>query len=125
MDGLVVSLRSFKAEAPNVIRILIRIIGLASLAGAFAASVIDGARSIADSHLSYTPMGVTAYWALPNKFPLLQPFIERQISPLLWDPVLLNILKLPTWLVLGLFGAWLLYVTRKRPPPIGHSNRSR
>jgi hypothetical protein len=108
-----------------VIRILLRILGLALLAGAFAAGVIDGARSIADSHLSYTQMGVTAYWALPNKFPLLQPFIERQIHPLLWDPVLLNILKLPTWLVLGLIGAGLLYVTRRRPPPIGHSNRSR
>jgi hypothetical protein len=108
-----------------VIRILVRIVGLALLAGAFAAGVIDGARSIADSHPSYTQMGVTAYWALPNKFPLLQPLIERHVNPLLWDPILLNILKLPTWLILGLVGAGILYVTRKRPPPIGHSNRSR
>jgi hypothetical protein len=108
-----------------VIRIVIRIFAVALLAGAFAAAVIDGARSIAADQLSLTPLGVTAYWAFPNKFPLLQPFIERQIHPLLWDPVLLNILKLPTWLIFGAIGAGLLYLTRKRPPPIGHSNRSR
>ena len=108
-----------------MIRILIRIIGLAALAGAFAAAVIDGARSIAAGQLSLTPMGATAYWAFPHKFPLMQSFIEREIHPLLWDPILLRILMLPTWAVLGIIGAGLLYVARKRPPPIGHSNRAR
>jgi hypothetical protein len=107
-----------------LIRIFIRILGLALLAGAFAAGVIDGARSIAADQLSLTPMGATAYWAFPNKFPLLQSFVEH-INPLLWNPVLLHILMLPTWLVLGILGLGLMYVTRKRPPPIGHSNRSR
>ena len=54
---------------------------------------------------------------------LLQGFIERQIHPLLWDPILLHMLMLPNWLVLGLFGAGLFYLVRRRPPPIGHSNR--
>jgi hypothetical protein len=108
-----------------VIRLMLRVLALILLAGAFAACVIDGARSIADNQLSITQMGVSAYWAFPNKFPLLQPFIERQVHPLLWDPILLNILKLPTWVVLGALGAALLYALRKRPPPIGHSNRSR
>jgi hypothetical protein len=108
-----------------VTRLLFRILGLVLLAGAFAAGVIDGARSIADSRLSLTPLGATAYWAFPNKFPLLQSFIERQIHPLLWDPILLDILKTPTWAALGILGAALLYAMRKRPPPIGHSNRSR
>jgi hypothetical protein len=107
-----------------VIRLFIRILGLALLAGAFAAVVIDGARSIAADQLSLTPMGVTAYWAFPNKFPLLEPFL-RKINPLLWDPILLNILLLPTWLVLSAIGAGLFYLVRRRPPPIGHSNRSR
>jgi hypothetical protein len=108
-----------------VIRLFIRLVGLALLAGAFAACVIDGARSIAANQLLFTPAGATAYWAFPNKFPLLQNFIERQIHPLLWDPILLHILMAPTWLVLGLIGAGLFYLVRRRPPPIGHSNRSR
>ena len=74
--------------------------------------------------MSITLLGSTAYWAFPTKFPLLEPFV-RQIHPLLWDPILLNILKAPTWAVLGVLGAALLYAMRKRPPPIGHSNRSR
>jgi hypothetical protein len=108
-----------------VTRLLFRILGLVLLAGAFAACVIDGARSIADDHFSFTPLGSTAYWLLPTKFPLLQTFVERQIHPLLWDPILLNILKTPTWAVLAVLGALLLYAMRKRPPPIGHSNRRR
>ncbi len=105
-----------------MIRLFVRILGLALLAGAFAACVIDGAASIAADQLSMTPMGVTVYWALPNKLPLMQSFLER-IHPLLWDPIVLHILMLPTWAVLGVVGAGLFYVVRRRPPPIGHSNR--
>ena len=108
MDVLVVPRRSCQAEAPNVIRILLRIrrAGLAGRGVCSRASSMARARS-PTAICPIRRWGSTAYWALPNKFPLLQPFIERQINPLLWDPVLLNILKLPTWLVLGLIGAWL------------------
>jgi hypothetical protein len=108
-----------------VIRLLVRLLGLALLAGAFAAGVIDGAASIAADQLSITPIGRPLYLVFPNKFPLVQAFVERQIHPLLWDPVLVNILMLPTWLVLAVIGVGLFYVVRRRPPPIGHSNRSR
>jgi hypothetical protein len=108
-----------------VIRLLVRLLGLALLAGAFAAGVIDGAASIAANQLSITPIGRPLYLVFPNKFPLVQAFVERQIHPLLWDPVLVNILMLPTWLVLAVIGVGLFYVVRRRPPPIGHSNRSR
>ena len=107
-----------------MIRFIVRIFGLALLAGAFAACVIDGAASIAAGQLSPTWIGKTLYWALPNKFPHLEATI-RSIHPMLWDPIVLNILMLPTSLVLAVLGAGLLYVARKRPPPIGHSNRAR
>jgi hypothetical protein len=100
-------------------------IGLALLAGAFAAAVIDGARSIAASRLTLTPLGATLYWAFPNKMPLLQPFIERQIHPLLWDPILYHLLLAPNWAVFGVVGLALLYMLRKKPPPIGYSDRDR
>jgi hypothetical protein len=108
-----------------VIRLFLRVLGLALLAGAFAACVIDGARSIADEQWSFTQVGNAAYWAFPNKFPLLEPLIKRQIHPLLWDPILLHILMLPTWAVAGVLGAGLFYLARRRPPAVGHSNRSR
>src|SRR5580698_1831896 len=106
-------------------RLIGRFIGLALLAGAFAAAVIDGARSIAASHLTLTPLGATLFWAFPNKMPLLQPFVERQIHPLLWNPVLYNVLLAPSWAALGVAGFALLYLLRKRPPPIGYSARDR
>jgi hypothetical protein len=105
-----------------LIRLLVRLLALAMLAGAFAAAVIDGARSIAASQLSITPMGVTVYWAFPGKLSLVQSTLER-IHPFLWDPILLDILLLPTWLVMSALGVGLFYLARRRPPPIGHSNR--
>jgi len=100
-----------------VIRLFIRILGLALLAGAFAACVIDGAASIAANQLSIIPIGRPLYWAFPNKFPQMEAFIGGI------HPVLLQILMLPTWVVLGVIGVGLFYVVRRRPPPIGHSNR--
>ncbi len=102
-----------------MIRLFIRIVGLALLAGAFAACVIDGAASIAANQFSFTPIGKPLYWAFPNKLPQMEAFI-REIHP-----VMLQILMLPTWAVLGVVGVGLFYVVRRRPPPIGHSNRSR
>jgi hypothetical protein len=106
-------------------RFICRLIGLALLAGAFAAAVIDGARSIAASRLIVTSLGSTLYAAFPNKMPLLQPFIERQIHPFLWNPILYHVLLAPNWAVLGLVAVILLYALRKRPPPIGYSERDR
>ena len=103
-----------------MIRLVVRILALALLAGAFAACVIDGARWIATDQWQFTPIGETLYWAFPSKFLLMQTFVERQINPLV-----LKILWLPTWAVLGVIGVGLFYLVRRRPPPIGHSNRSR
>ncbi|MGO8799661.1 MAG: hypothetical protein ACLQE9_12270 [Roseiarcus sp.] len=102
-----------------MIRLVVRILAFALLAGAFAACVIDGARWIATDQWKFTPIGETLYWAFPNKFLLVQNFIERH------NPLALNVLWAPTWAVLGVIGVGLFYLVRRRPPPIGHSNRSR
>ena len=108
-----------------MIRFILRALGLAALAGAFAACVIDGARSIATSQISLTKTGESIYLVFPNKLPLFQNFVVHQIHPLLWDPILVDLLMAPTFLALGIVGLGLFYATRRRPPPIGHSNRSR
>ena len=106
-------------------RLLVRLLAFLLLAGAFAAAVIDGARSIGASQLALTSLGVTLYWAMPAKFSLLQPFIEKKLGLIAWDPILLTVLKAPTLLVLALIGGGLLYIMRARPPLIGHSSRRR
>ena len=52
---------------------------------------------------------------------LLQPAIEAHAPHWLWDPVTLTILNAPTWLALGVLGAILILLGRKKKPLIGYS----
>jgi hypothetical protein len=106
-------------------RLFARVLAFLMIAGAFAAAVIDGARSIGADQLSLTPLGTTLFWAMPAKFPLLQPLIERKFGQFAWDHLLFIFLMAPTFVVLALAGALLLYLARGRPPTIGYSSRRR
>ena len=116
MSLAVVFASSRKRKRQLWIRLFIRILGLALLAGAFAAWGDLMAPVLGSPTASRCPTRwrVTAYWAFPNKFPLLQLFIERQIHPLLRDPlILLHLLAaVPTWLVLGLIWRWAVSIRR-------------
>ena len=103
-----------------MIRFLFRFLGLWILAAAFLSLVIDGTKSIAANSLVITPLGKT--WADIHSPSLqtLQPAVERHVAPWLWNPVLLNILTTPTWLVLGILGAILIVLGRRKKPLIGY-----
>ena len=107
-----------------MIRFALRLVGLALLAGAFAAAVIDGARSLADQKLELTSMGVALATALPSKFELMHAYIVKR-APLLWDPVLINFLYAPATLDLAVLGAALFYLARRRAVPLGATRRGR
>ena len=106
-----------------MIRFVLRVLGLLTLAAGFAAMVVDGARSIAASSLKLISFGDLCVTLFPVRFPLLQPMIERQIHPLLWNPVLTTFFALPDWLVLALFGLLLLWAAQPRRAQIGYSSR--
>ncbi len=106
-----------------MLRLAFRFAGFLAVAVAFALLVIDGTRTIAGGGLSLTPFGQTVISFFPKQFPLLQPAVEQHVHPFLWDPVLLTLLLMPTWLIIGLCGLLLLAVTRKPAPKIGYSNR--
>jgi hypothetical protein len=95
------------------------------LAGAFAAAVIDGARSLAAQQVVLTPMGTALAYAFPSKFPLLQPFVEKRLSPLAWDPVLLDILSAPAFVDMAVLGLALFYLVRPRSPARDAPGRAR
>lgn len=97
-------------------RVIFRFLGFWLLAGAFIALVLDGTRSIADARVVITPLGETWHALHSNSLQLLQPAIERHITPLLWDPVMLAILNTPTWVVVGLIGVAFAL--------IGHAGRA-
>jgi len=99
-----------------VLRLLFRGIGLLTLAGAFAAAVLDGARTLADQRLEFTPLGLTLAALSPTKFATL-PALAAKIHTKLWDPVLVTVMYIPTFFILVVIGLALIAFTRKRREP--------
>ena len=100
-------------------RFSIRIAGLLALAAAFAALVIDGTRSIAGGALSVTFMGAV----LKNWEAEIERVITSRLHPFLWDPVTLEVMRLPVWVVLGMIGLLFMLVAQRRSTAIGFSSR--
>ena len=103
-------------------RLSFRLAGLLLLAGAFAALVVDGTRSVAAGMLVVLPLGRTLMLVSPAGFEKFHVLVETK-APVLWDPVLATTFLLPTWLVLGVLGLVLIAMTRPRSPTIGYSRR--
>jgi hypothetical protein len=105
-----------------MIRLLCRFLGVLLLAAAFAALIIDGTKSIAANAILYTPTAATAAQLFPEKFKLLQPTLVH-LHPLLWDPGMTSLLRLPIWIIIAFLGIVCLLVGRKPRPKIGFSSR--
>jgi len=96
-----------------VLRFLIRTLGFLSLAGAFVLAVEDGARSLANGALSLQPLGGSLARLAPQKFQQL-PALAAHVNPKLWDPVLIDVLWVPTSAALLLLGAVLAGLSSPR-----------
>ena len=103
-------------------RLLFRLVGLLLLAGAFAALLVDGTRSVAAGSVSVLPFGRTLMTISPDGFQKTRMFVEAKL-PTLWDPVLVTVFLMPTWVVFGVVGLVLLATTRTPAPMIGYSRR--
>ncbi|HVB89578.1 MAG TPA: hypothetical protein VND97_05205, partial [Beijerinckiaceae bacterium] len=73
-----------------MIRFLLRVVGVALLAGAFASAVIDGTRSIAANALLLTPFGDACAYLFPKSFPHWRSFVEQHVGAWAWDPTLIR-----------------------------------
>ena len=91
-----------------MIRFLSRFIGLWLIAGALVALVIDATKTIAASALTVTQLGSAWYNLSPSSQMTVQEFVQRRIEAYigdwLWDPLIMWILLLPTWMVFGVIG---------------------
>ena len=92
-----------------MLRVLFLIAAYLCLTGGFVAAVIDGARSIGAGALSLT----YAEDVLRPRFPGLQAMLDN-ISPWLWDPLMVQIMRVPLGLLLSLVGLVLLLLVRRR-----------
>ena len=104
-------------------RFIFRFVGLWMLAGAFVALVIDGTRSITAGRFVIMPT-IEAWLAIhPTSLEWLKMWIERDLTPRLWDPGLLYVLYAPLWVVLGVLGLIFVLLGRRPARPIGYSSR--
>ena len=106
-----------------MIRLFLRFLGLCLLAAAFVSLVVDTTHSVSSGTLYVTSIGESLMALLPDKFLLALDFIESHVHRVNWDPVLVEFLQLPTWLVVGFIGALTIRLGSKPAPKFGFSSR--
>lgn len=96
-------------------RIIAKLVGLFALAMTVITAILDITRSIANSALTITALGLE--WRDFNVASLqnFQVGIERKLGfPWLWENVLQNILLAPSWLVFGVIAIIFLWLGRRK-----------
>jgi hypothetical protein len=106
-----------------MLRFFLRIIAVLLLATAFAAAVIDGARSIAGGSLLVTSFAQAWSHAMPDRFAQFQTAAQARLPHWAWSPLLTGVLALPSFVVLGVVGLIILRLGQPPRRPIGYSSR--
>jgi hypothetical protein len=102
-----------------MIRFVLRFLGLWILAAGFIFLVYDGTKSIASNALFLTK--VQDVWGNVHQASLqaLRPTLEGY-AKVLWNPIMTTLLEQPIALALGVLGAILMLLGRKKKPLIGY-----
>ncbi len=93
---------------------MLRIIGLILILLGAAALYFDAAA--AEDGFRLRALGEVWFEVHPNSLQLIQPAIERHISPVLWDPVMLTLLTWPLAPMLAIPGLLLFFLRRRKKP---------
>ena len=103
----------------HVFHFIFKILGLFVLALAVVLAVLDLTRSITASEITLTPLASS--WNSVSRDTLLsfKDLVLAWTHPYLWDPVLLFVLQLPSWLVFWLLSMILLKLGQRRENPYG------
>ena len=98
-----------------MLRLFAKFIGLIALALTVITAILDITRSIANSALTITALGLE--WSQFH-VPSLQNFqvgIQRKLgAPWLWESVIQNILLAPSWLVFAVIAIIFLWFSRRK-----------
>lgn len=92
----------------------LRFLGFWLLAAAVIALIVDGTKTLASNALVWTPFAQT--WAQINGGSLaaLQGYMEQHANPLLWNPGLTTLLRLPTVALFSALSLFFLWAGRPR-----------
>lgn len=93
---------------------ILRMLGGWAIVVAIIAFVYDVTVALnAGTPIAFTNLGRHWFWLSSGTLNLVQASLERYVHPVLWDPMFVSVLKLPTWVFfLGL--AVLLYLAGRR-----------
>jgi hypothetical protein len=99
----------------DVVKGLLRLLAGIFLLVAVMAAVNDVTRSMA-AGARVPPVSTQEHWSrlAPVTLATARNAVQRKTHPLVWDPVLVSILRLPAWGLFGLVGALLAYAGRRR-----------
>jgi hypothetical protein len=105
-----------------MIRFVFRFVGLLCLALGFIFLVYDGTKWIADQKFFVSSVGTIWSNVHQNSLVALQPLVERYVGTWFWQNVVQPyFLDQPVWLVLGIVGAILILLGRKKRKLIGYA----
>ena len=104
-------------------RFISRVLGLVLLALGFVGLVIDGTRSIANNAVTFRSIGEVAALVFKDRYLQLQPAIERNLHPVLWDPVVRETMLAPASIAAFVLGLLLLWLGQRPKDPIGFAFR--
>jgi hypothetical protein len=98
-----------------VVKGLLRFLASVVLMVAVIAAVNDVTRSMAAGD-RLPPVSTYEHWSklAPVTLTATRNAVQRNTHPLVWDPVLTTILRLPAWALFGVLAALLAYAGRRR-----------
>ncbi len=99
-----------------MIRFLFRLLAMISLCVAVIMAVLDGARSVAASAVTFKPLGVSWFETSPDTLNLAQAIIQRYLLPIIWDPAMIWVLNQPGFAVMAVLSLLLYIAGYKRKP---------
>ena len=89
-----------------------RALGYLAVLGGCAAGFWDLWQSVEQDRMVLTPLGEIWYRLSADSLNLLQAGIQRAISPVVWDPVIVGFLRLPAFMALLILAALVLLVAQ-------------
>ncbi|HHK75192.1 MAG TPA: hypothetical protein ENJ57_08515 [Rhizobiales bacterium] len=95
--------------------VIFRSLSYLLLSLAFVITLLDAIRSLAANALVITPLGQLWTSLHVSSLHLVQSFLVDRDLNLLWDPVMLTILKWPAFTVPAIAALLLAWIGRKRP----------
>jgi hypothetical protein len=99
-----------------MLRAIFRAMSLVFLAVALVSGVLDVTRSIADSEIKMMPLHIDWARFSPSTLEWLHESTVSFLGEFFWNPVVLTMLKTPTWLAFVVLSLLCALAARRRRP---------